>query len=92
VRHCCLSGNGGYRTLPRPCDLVDLVDGRAVSVSVCVNLWLFIRIYGFWSLDSEFWTIRPVPRLAYGRSADFSSNFHVGGMKASPFTAPTPSA
>ena len=28
----------------------------------------------------------------YGRSEDFSSNFHVGDVKASPFTAPIPPA
>ena len=34
----------------------------------------------------------PVLYRDYGRSEDFSSNFHVGDVKASPFTAPTPFA
>jgi hypothetical protein len=34
----------------------------------------------------------PALYTGYGRSADFSSNFHIGDVKASPLTAPTPSA
>jgi len=59
------------------------------SVFIRVNPWLLVPFLdsGLWILNSEL-----SDRMRYGRSADFSSNCHVGDVRASPFTAPTPSA
>jgi len=63
--------------------------GDYPSIRSC-RPYLWILISGFWFLDSELWTIRT--RKRYGRSADLSSNLHVGDVKPSPFTAPIPFA